>query len=70
MTNGTQTTVHFPCPKCDMHYTATREQRTEQHSGDFHCGVCGAPVTEWTGFYNLSDWKPVTMKPQRPGTKI
>jgi predicted RNA-binding Zn-ribbon protein involved in translation (DUF1610 family) len=70
MTNGTQTIVHFDCPKCNMHYTAMREQRAQQYSGDFHCRSCGAVVHEWTGFYDLFGWKPVTMKPVRPGEKI
>ena len=69
MTNGTQTTVHFACA-CGMHYSATREQRSEQHSGSFDCIDCKNPVHEWTGFYDLFDWKPEVMKPVRPGAKI
>ena len=69
MTNGTQTTVSFTCP-CGMNYTATREERTSQHSGNFDCEDCRKPVHEWTGFYDLFDWKAVSMRPLRPGSKI
>lgn len=65
MTNGTQAIVHFICPHCDMIYVATQKKSPEQLSGDFHCGACGISVHEWTGFYDFSDWKQVTMKPMR-----
>jgi hypothetical protein len=53
-----------------MHYTATQEQRPEQSSGIFKCQDCKKPIHEWKGNFHYSDWKPMVMKPMRPGAKI
>jgi predicted Zn finger-like uncharacterized protein len=63
----TRMIAYFSCPHCATVYTASQEQLPGQHRGDF-CRRCGAPVHEWTGLYNFTDWKPVTTITRRKGT--
>ena len=60
MTNNARLIVHFSCPQCVTVYRASQEERPQQCSGHFHCDRCGAPVLEWTGFYDFASWKAVT----------
>lgn len=68
--NGT--TQHFTCPNkdCGTIYTATREQRPEQHEGDFNCLDCGKLVHAWSGIYGFFDWKVERLRPSVFGEKI
>ena len=57
--------VHFSCPDCATIYTATQEEQPGRHPGTFHCRQCGAPVHEWTGLYNFTDWKMTILRRKR-----
>ena len=61
MSNDFQVIVHFSCPHCATIYTASQQEQPGRHPGYFHCRMCGAPVHEWTGLYNFTDWQPVTI---------
>lgn len=71
MTNGTQITVHFTCPKCGLGYKATQEQHAEKAGGHFDCIDCRAEVHAWSGIYDFTRWQAVVMRSPLPwGTKI
>jgi hypothetical protein len=44
-----------------MNYAATKEQHRHLRSGSFQCDVCRT-VHEWSGHYDLFDWKIDKMK--------
>ena len=57
------TVVHFECQNCGLPYLAARERRHEQYSGTVNCVKSAEKVAyDWTGYYNLFDWKPVRME--------
>jgi peptide subunit release factor 1 (eRF1) len=63
--------VHFKCQHCGTPYTATREEIPKEYSGIIDCVDCGKPAHEWTGFYNLIDWRPARMRRPPPmGTPL
>ena len=65
MSNDFQVIVHFSCPRCGTIYAASQQEQPGRHPGFFHCRACGAPVHEWSGRYNFTDWNPVTRIPRR-----
>ena len=69
MSDDGQLIVYFSCPRCATVYTACQLQRPGQHPGYFYCRVCAAPVHRWGGLYNFTDWKPVTTKPRKNGSR-
>jgi hypothetical protein len=69
MSNDLKLIVHFSCPHCATVYTTSQQEQLAPCSGDFHCGMCGAPVHEWAGVYNFADWKPVATIPGSNGAR-
>jgi len=52
---------HFNCQNCGLPYLVTQEPSSEQHSGAIECVDCKKVAHEWTGYYNMSDWRPLRM---------
>ena len=59
MANSIWTTEEFTCPGCGMNYTATKEERSDKHSGSFKCRSCNAEVHAWSGYHIFFDWEAV-----------
>jgi hypothetical protein len=62
--------IHFNCQHCGLPYLAERQAMIAQYSGTIDCVDCKKVAHEWTGFYDIRDWRPVRMQAVRPGTKI
>jgi hypothetical protein len=57
MSNGTQITAYFACPKCGLGFKTTQEQVGEKRTGHFDCTDCRAQVHAWSGIYDFTDWQ-------------
>ena len=42
------------------------KRKSRRRSGDFHSGMCGAPVHEWTALFDFCFWKLVTSATRPP----
>jgi hypothetical protein len=60
------TKIHFNCQNCALPYMATQETLSQQYSGTVECVDCKKVAHEWTGFYNILEWRPVRMRAPGP----
>jgi hypothetical protein len=65
MSNDFKLIVYFSCPHCATIYTASQQAQPGRHPGYFLCRVCAAPVHEWRGLYNFTDWQPTILRRKR-----
>ena len=63
MANSIWTIEEFSCPSCGMNYTATREEHSAKHSGQFKCSVCQSVVHSWSDKHHFFGWEAVKTKP-------
>jgi predicted RNA-binding Zn-ribbon protein involved in translation (DUF1610 family) len=62
MTKRSTTTVIFCCPKCGITYRAIQDRFPDERPGRFDCVDCNAEVHAWTGFYDFTCWKAMTIR--------